>query len=417
MKDIIKVTDILLPNDDVEYMKWAVLACDQYTSEPEYWEKVANLAEGSKSAYHIVFPEVYLGQNDDERIKNINDTMYEYIRTDTFKTIKDSFILVDRTIDNKHRLGLVTAVDLEEYDYSKDSKSAIRATEGTIIERIPPRVKIRQNAPLELPHIMLLMDDRDKTIIEELYKNKDNMEELYNFDLGLYNGHIAGYRVTNTEEVKNKIYHLLDEDVQVAKYGVNAKILFTVGDGNHSLATAKTHWDNIKGSLSQEERENHPARFALVEINNLYDDSIEFEPIHRVLFNVDYDKVKLIKFVFSRNKGSKLDYYYNGKKGQINVQKSAPLCIYKLQNYIDRIVKNEGVRVDYIHGTQNAIDIANKQNGMAIIMPTIRKDELFKYIIENGVLPRKSFSIGEAYSKRYYLEAKYIKPIKELKWA
>ena len=415
MKDIIKVTDILLPNDDIEYMKWAVLACDQYTSEPEYWDKVAELAKDNKSAFHIVFPEVYLGQNDDERIKNINDTMYEYIRTNTFKTIKDSFILVDRTVDDKHRLGLVLAVDLEEYDFSNDSKACIRATEGTVLERIPPRVKIRQNAPLELPHIMLLMDDRDCTIIEELYKNRENLEELYNFDLGLYNGHIAGYRVSNTKEVKDKIYHLLDEDVQIAKYGVNANILFAVGDGNHSLATAKTHWDSIKDGLSMEEKQNHPARYALVEINNLYDSSIEFEPIHRVLFNMDYDKVKLIKFVFSRNKGSKIDYYYMDKKGKINVPKLAPLCIQKLQTYIDRIVKNEGVKVDYVHGEQNAIEVAKKNNGMALIMPTIAKQDLFKYIIDNGVLPRKSFSIGEAYSKRYYLEAKYIKPIKEIK--
>ena len=414
MKDIIKVQDILLPKD-LEYMKWSVVACDQYTSEPEYWEKLREYVGDNRSCLYMIFPEAFLGKGDDDtRIKYINETMNNYIDWDTFKVIKDSFVLVDRFVNGAHRLGLVLPIDLEAYDFNPESNAAIRATEGTVVDRIPPRVKIRENAPIEIPHVMLLMDDKECKIIEGLYAKRNELETLYDFDLNMDGGHISGYKVTNTDEVKQQIYHLLDKEVQESKYGKDANVLFAVGDGNHSLATAKACWDKIKVNLSEQERENHPARYALVEVVNLHEPAIEFEPINRVITGLNKRGVDVLKFVFSRNKGPKMEMVYNGKTLWVNGSKDPVETINKMQIYLDRLVANGEAKVDYVHGRQNTLDVAAKNGGVALFMPRIEKDDLFKYIIENGVLPRKTFSMGEANSKRYYLEAKLIVPNEEL---
>lgn len=412
--NIIKSMPILLPKKDVDLSKWAVVACDQFTSEKTYWENLANYVGDSYSTLNIVFPEVYLGQEDERRIAKINDTMRSYIKDDIFDVFENCFVLVDRvTADGKRRLGLVIAVDLEQYDYTPSSNARIKATEGTVIERIPPRVKIRKNALLELPHVMLLMDDREQRIIENLYENKDKLEKLYDFDLNMNGGHITGYKIDNVDEVIDKIYGLLDEEYQRKIYQKATSILFSVGDGNHSLATAKTHWDNVKQTLSEKERENHPARYALCELVNLNGEGLDFEPIHRVVFGVTKSDVEKMQRRFTD--GVNVEMVLGDETYYIKASENAPKAIDEIQSYLDELVKEGGVSVDYVHGHQNTLNVAKNENGLAIFMPTIKKEELFSYIIEKGVLPRKSFSMGEANDKRYYLEAKYIVPNKEIK--
>ncbi len=413
--NVIKSMPILLPKKDIDLSKWSVVACDQFTSERAYWERLKEYVGDSYSTLNIVFPEVYLGSNDDERIQKINDTMRKYQSEGIFDVHENCFILVDRVISNgQHRLGLVIAIDLEEYDFSPTSKARIKATEGTVIERIPPRVKIRKNAIVELPHVMLLMDDREQKIIENLYDSRDKLEKLYDFELNMDGGRITGYKVTNVTEITNKLYGLLDKDYQRKIYGKETSILFSVGDGNHSLATAKTHWDNLKQTLSKEEKETHPARYGLVELVNLNGSGLDFEPIHRVVFGVTKKDVEEIVSKFSKGNG-KIELNYEGKEYFIKVDENSPKAIDEVQTYLDSLVKSGKAGVDYVHGRKNTLDVAKSENGLAIFMPTIKKEELFGYIIEKGVLPRKSFSMGEANDKRYYLEAKYIVPNKELK--
>lgn len=416
MKKIIKATDILLPKKNFDYSKWAVVACDQYTSEPEYWDDLTNYVGDAVSTLNIIFPEVYLDRNADKRIEKINKTMKEYLENEIFYKLENSFVLVERTtFDGKLRLGLVLACDLEEYDFSPDSKAAIKATEGTVIDRLPPRVKIRENALLELPHIMLLMDNRKCDILEDLAKKCVEKDKLYDFELNKNGGRIKGYRISDTDEVISKIYGLADEKLQMETYGRLTDTLFTVGDGNHSLASAKICWDNLKKNLSEEEKENHPARFALVELINLHDENLVFEPINRVIFNITTTEAEQMTKDFAAG-DAMLEMVLNDKIYTIKVPSSAPDAIAMVQDYIDKLIRqNNNIKVDYVHGNSNTLAVAKKGKGMAVLMPTLKKEELFGYIIEKGVLPRKSFSMGEANDKRYYLEAKLITPNKELK--
>ena len=286
----VKVENILLPKDGVDFEKWAVVACDQFTSQPEYWEKLAAYVGNAPSTLNLIFPEVYLSDNRENRIKKINENMYKYLDENVFKEIKDSFVLVERdTPYEKGRLGLMMAVDLEEYDYTPFAPVAIRATEGTVLERIPPRVEIRRHAPLELPHIMLLIDDREHTVIEPLYENREKLELLYDTNLNMNGGHVRGWRVPDTAAVLEKLYALTSDEVQLKNYGKVTNFLFAVGDGNHSLATAKAHWNEVKVGLSDKDKETHPARYALVEVENLMSPALKFEPIHRVVFGANND--------------------------------------------------------------------------------------------------------------------------------
>ncbi len=415
-----KKANILLPKN-TEYMKWSVVACDQYTSQPEYWDEVNALTDGTPSAYHITFPEIYLGTNDDERISNINETMDYYLDNYLYE-IPETYIYVERTLANgKVRRGIVGAVDLEDYDFNKGSKSYIRATEGTVLERIPPRVKIRENAPLEIPHVMLLIDDDKKQVIEPLAKQVKKLEKVYDFDLMQNSGHLKGMKVSDelAEKIDNALLKLADEKNFNKKYGIKNKgvLLFAVGDGNHSLAAAKTCWENIKKDLSEDEIENHPARFALVEIVNIHDESLEFEPIHRVVFGADPEKLieSLMKYykgkASKRNNGGQcIEYMYKGKKGKIYV-KNAPsnLAVGTLQQFLDDYMKKNECRIDYIHGADVAAELSAQDNNTAFILPAMEKSDLFKTVIVDGALPRKTFSMGEAQDKRFYLEAKEIK--------
>lgn len=418
---IFNAADILLPKD-IDYDKWSVVACDQFTSQRDYWDEVKKRADGVPSTYHIIFPEVYLGDdNGDERIKNINDTMEYYVNTGLFKEFKNSLIYVERTqSDGKVRHGIIGAIDLEEYDFNKGSQSRIRATEGTIISRIPPRKKIRINAPLELPHILMLVDDREKSIVEPLKDMTDNFAPVYDFPLMLGSGHIKGWLIC--DEVKDTILEnvkkLEDKKEFEKKYGVKDKevLVIAAGDGNHSLATAKSCWEEIKQGLSEEEQENHPARFALVELENIHDDALDFEPIQRVLFNVDPEKLlkdfmKYYKYAsYNDNGGQRIDFTYQGSEGSVYV-KNAPsnLPVGTLQKFLDEYIEKNGGEIDYIHGNDVVRKLTEEKNTIGFMVDKMEKNDLFTTVIKDGALPRKTFSMGEAADKRFYLECKKIR--------
>lgn len=395
---------ILLPNKDVDLNAFAVIACDQFTSNMEYWEKVDKLAKGKPSTYHMMFPEAYLGHVDEEKyIAKINKNIQEYLDKNVLVDQDECFILVDRKTNVvERRLGLVIAIDLEDYTYAKGVKSLIRASEATIVERIPPRLKIRENAPVELPHILFLFDDKEESIVEELYANRNNLPKVYDFDLNMGGGHITGYKVSNTKSVIEKFNSLLKKN--------GNGLLFIVGDGNHSLATAKAHWDKIKVSLNEEERKTHPGRYALVEALNIYDKGLIFEPIHRIIFDAKEDFIKGLEAKLSGEHES-FSYSSNGGKKVLKMPANAPMCYKIVQSYIDEYLStHKEATVDYIHDESELIDCANKNPGsIAIAMPALTKGDVFDYIAADDVLPRKSFSMGHAQEKRYYLESKRIK--------
>lgn len=409
---VFKSADILIPQN-VDLEKWSVVACDQYTSQREYWKEVEKKAGNSPSTLHMIFPEVYLEDDDyKQRIKNINNTMDKYVQEELFKTIENSFIYIERTAPNcKTRKGLIGVVDLESYGYEKNSKTLVRATEGTVLERIPPRVEIRKNASLESPHIMLLIDDQKKEIIEPLAN--ENLECIYDFELMQNGGHIKGFVVR--KDLEEKIYQgfskLFDINEFQKKYKTSSNdvLALAVGDGNHSLATAKACWELEKQNLSDDERKNHPARYALVEIVNLHDESLIFEPIHRVVFDCDVNKLLSL---LNNHKGEDNHLIYtvvNGESQEILIDKSyGILPVGALQNILDKYLEENSGKIDYIHGEDVTVKLS-KDNNIGFLLPAMDKSDLFKSIIEGGALPRKTFSMGEAFEKRFYLECRKIK--------
>ncbi len=402
----IKAVDILLPKKKYDLSLWSVIACDQFTSQPDYWQSVEEITKNAVSTYHIVYPEIYIGQNEQERIESINSTMENYLNKRVFRTIDRSFILTERTTREGVRAGLIIGIDLEDYEFEPDNDALIKATEATVKERIPVRVNIRKNAPLELPHIMLLMDDRTCSVIEPLFENRKKLKKLYDFNLMKDGGNIKGYRVKKTNEIIEKIYALLDSNVLYEKYKSDKKFLFAVGDGNHSLATAKACWENIKTELSEDEKLNHPARFALVELVNLHSDALKFSPIHRSITGAGEDFLEGLMKLEGSAKGEVL---YHGVRMRFKIPESPSEAIKVIQEYIDAYLeKNQNAKVDYIHGDEYLKEVTLQSGGIGIYMPTLPKDELFDYILKHGILPRKSFSMGEAEDKRYYLESRVI---------
>lgn len=416
---VIKNQHIYLPNRNLDYSKWAVIACDQFTSDEEYWETVKNYTSGSPTALSLIFPEIYLSKNNEEKIKEINQNMVAYYQSNLMVDEGPCMILVNRsTKQHKQRLGIVMCVDLEEYTFKADEPALIKATEGTIIDRIPPRVEIRKDAIFELPHIMLLYDDRELKIAETLFENKDQLEQVYNFYLNMEGGQITGYKIKDVAPVMKKFDELLAPEYLQKTFNTNKPLLFAVGDGNHSLATAKEHWNRIKAGLTEDEQSAHPARFALVEAINIHDEGIEFEPIHRVVFNAGKKFIKGIKKLFKVNPKkadpstySKQKLIFNKEEIEFFLPNNSPLAIKMVQDYIDKVVsKKFEVSVDYIHGEEDLKAVCDRKlNSVGITMPTIDKNQLFEFIIKYGALPRKSFSIGEAREKRYYLEAHKIR--------
>ncbi len=418
--EIFKPADILLPKDR-DFSKWSVVACDQYSSEPEYWKAAAEFVGDAPSTLNIIFPEAYLNDGDaEERIKRINATMERYIKDGIFREYPNSLIYVEREQQNgRVRHGIVGEIDLEYYDFSEGSQSAVRATEGTIISRIPPRQRIRRDAPLELPHILMLVDDRRKEIVEPITARAQELETLYDFDLMQGGGHIRGRLLDETSKrgVADGIRRLEDRADFNKKYGVTDKeaLVIAVGDGNHSLATAKTCWEEIKKTLTEKERGNHPARFALVELMNLHDEALEFEPIHRVVFDVDTKKLERALYAYypqiseSDNGGQRIVITRQGEEKTIYIT-DAPcnLAVGTLQKFLDEHLAAEGGGIDYIHGADVVRSLTQKDNTIGFIVDAMAKNDLFATVIKDGSLPRKTFSMGEACDKRFYLEAKRI---------
>ncbi len=409
--------DVLLPKSGTDMTKWSVVACDQYTSEPEYWSSVSSFVGDAPSTLHLTFPEIYLEDGDgDARIERINSCMAEYITNGIFAEKVSKYIYVERTQRNgKIRRGLMGVVDLEEYDYMPGSQSKIRATEGTVLERIPPRVKIRKNAKLEIPHIMLLIDDAEKTVIEPLADAE--LPVAYDFKLMENSGSIRGYFVNADEEARidKALAALADEAAFNKKYNVSGKgvLQFAVGDGNHSLATAKECWRLVKETISPDEYETHPARFALCELVNLHDASLEFEAIHRVVFDIDTAKMrKALSEYYELSNSAEQKFIMITADGTEEIGIANPksnLTVGSLQKFIDDYLKENGGKVDYIHGEDVVKRLGAEPGNAGFILPVISKDSFFPTVICDGALPRKTFSMGDAWDKRFYLESRVIK--------
>lgn len=418
MKIPFKRGNILLPKN-TDMTKWSVVACDQYTSEPEYWNSVREIVGSNPSTLNLTLPEIYLEESDvEERIKKINQNMEELVNMDFFNGYSDSMIYLERTQeDGKVREGLMGIVDLEDYSYEKGSQTLIRATEKTVIERIPPRVKVRENALLELPHIMILIDDEKKNIIESLKNKVTESDIVYDFDLMKNGGHIKGYLLNNEtmDEVDERLKCLADKDYFENKYGVKDKgiLLFAMGDGNHSLATAKACYENLKKEIG-EKALSSKSRYALVELVNLHSDALEFEAINRVIFNTDKDKLlNSLKEYYTINKEG------NGQEFRVVTDSideawyienpKSNIAVGSIQMFLDDYLKDNVGKIDYIHGEDVTKSLASKDNNVGFIFDAMAKEDLFKTVILDGALPRKTFSMGHANDKRYYLEARKIK--------
>ena len=413
--------DILLPQN-CDLTKWSVVACDQYTSQQDYWERVAQTVGDAPSTLKLILPESQLEDGHfEEHIADINRTMDEYLDQGLFRTLPNALLYVERWLDNKKlRRGLMGVVDLECYDYNAGSSSLIRATEGTVITRLPPRVAVRRNASLELPHIMVLVDDPDKQLIEHLTYETDRMEEVYDFDLMERGGHITGYLVP--EDLQADVCEILNTLARphdfARKYDAKGKpvLLFAIGDGNHSLAAAKAAYEEKKQNTPQEQWADLPSRYALVELVNLHDESLEFEPIHRVCFDVDPDEL-MKDFLaaypgahYGDGDGHTITYLFDTEVGKITIPKpTAQLPVGTLQEFLDQWMQTHSGRIDYVHGDDVTWELGRKPGNIGFLLPAMGKDELFKTVIFDGALPRKTFSMGEAHDKRFYLEARKIK--------
>jgi len=424
--------EILLPSEGVDLSRWAVIACDQFTSEPLYWTQVELDAAGVPSTAHMILPEVYLESLSadllDHKISSINESIDTYLADGTLTGLPAGFVILSRSTPyHPSRKGLILAVDLDQYDFTPGNKKRIRATEGTVLSRIPPRVRIRRDANLEIPHIMLLIDDPDRLVIEPAYETllASGDKPLYDTDLMQGGGHVAGYFTPAESTVSQSIVDALTALLGRSKDG----FVFAVGDGNHSLATAKAHWDSISASLTAEKKDAHPARFSLVEVVNIHDEGLDFEPIHRVVFGLSVDDFYAMAGTFFVGQG----FRFLSEEEWAHVNTSLPpeaqvipvisngcchymlltepkhaLAVGSLQNALDHMLSGTSdVRIDYIHGEEAVRDLSCSGN-LGFLLPAISKDSFFETITAEGVFPRKTFSIGEAIEKRYYLESKRI---------
>jgi hypothetical protein len=429
----IQIPQVYLPKPGTDLTKWAVIACDQFTSEPDYWKEVEAIVADAPSTLNLTFPEVYLEQpGGDERIKNIQETLQKYMDEGILQP-REGLIYVERTVDGKTRKGIILCLDLEAYDYAKGSASLIRATEGTIVDRLPPRIKIRDGALLELPHILVLIDDPNRTVIEPLGAAKSKLQKLYDFDLMLDSGHLEGYAVDQDleDQVVQALRELAKPETFAAKYETGRDepvLLFAMGDGNHSLATAKAIWEKIKPQVGMD----HPARYALVEVENVHDEGLAFEPIHRVLFGLKKDLFAelertfgadltyrpaataqdMINIVDSGNGETQLIGVVGGGRefGVIEIANaSSNLPVGTLQAFLDDFLHQGGAeKIDYVHGGDVTVKLGSQPNNAGFYLPGMSKSDLFKTVILDGALPRKTFSMGEAREKRFYMEARKI---------
>ena len=421
MKKCFSAADILLPDfDKVNAEKWSVVACDQFTSEPHYWEKASEIVGDAPSTLNLILPEVYLSETD-KRVPLVNANMRKYMG-EVLVSHPDSMIYIERTqSDGSVRHGVLLAVDLEEYEYTKGASSLIRATEATVIERIPPRVAVRRGAGIELPHVMLLVDDPDRTVIEPL-AGACGMQTAYDFELMLGGGYIKGSYIGEKEQerIASALLDLVGDDNMAKRYGkaALAPLLFAVGDGNHSLASAKAAYEEVKAKLGEAAAE-HPSRYALCEVVNIHDDALKFEPIYRVVFGVEPEELlaELRSYAEELDGDAEeqtVEYFFGKgearKSGSITFKKPCQqLTVGTLQSFIDAYIKrNPTVEVDYIHGEASVEALSEKDGAIGFMFGGMQKDQLFKTVIFDGALPRKTFSMGHAEDKRYYLECRRI---------
>jgi len=431
----IQIPQIYLPEDGTDLAKWAVIACDQFTSQPDYWQKAEELVGKAPSTLRLILPEVFLDKPGEVvRIKHIHSSMQAYLDKGIIQP-REGLIYVERSVAGKTRKGILLCLDLERYDYTKESTSLIRATEGTIVERLPARMKIRQGAALELPHILVLIDDPMRTVIEPLTLAKPSLDKLYDFELMLGSGHLCGYAVSEAQEAQivASLRRLAQPEVFAAKYGISIEkpvLLFAMGDGNHSLATAKAVWEKMKPQVGMD----HPARYALVEIENVHDEGLEFEPIHRVLFGLKRNIYAALQQYYGANfshtpvtnaqKMIEQVDHASGSKQAIGIisdggwasfgvveisQPASNLPVGTLQVFLDAFLKDGGTdKIDYVHGEEVVCKLGAEPGNAGFYVPGMNKSDLFKTVILDGALPRKTFSMGEAREKRFYMEVRKI---------
>lgn len=418
MKTAFGAADILLPvKADME--KWAVAACDQYTGEPEYWARVEDRVGDAPSTLGLILPEVYLEEsNVDARIDKIHDNMRGMLESGFFRYYKNAMIYVERTqSDGMVRHGIVGAIDLEQYDYHPGSTSSVRATEATVPERIPPRLKVRMGAQIELPHVLVLIDDIERTVIDPVKEIRERTAPIYDTKLMEGGGRIKGYLLDSKlkEHVDNALEKLNDNAEFNRKYDISGypTLLYAVGDGNHSLATAKEYYERLKAANPGKDLSDHPARYALAEIVNLHSRAIRFEAIHRIVMGVDTEKfmaeaeselglsnaLSSQRFISVINGAERLNYIHC---------RSSELSVGSLQDFIDGYLAKNGGKVDYIHGADVVKQLSRKEGCIGFILPDMQKTELFPTVIKDGALPRKTFSMGHAADKRFYMEARKI---------
>ena len=410
---------ILLPSYDLDYSKWSVVACDQFTSDRSYWQEVEEIVGDAPSSRNVILPEVFLEQGDKEKVRDkINETMVAYLNMGTLVEQAPGFVYVERSTPYvEKRKGLVVALDLEMYDFREGTTSPIRPTEATVLERLPARIDVRRKAVLDLPHILVLFDDPDDRVFSLLCENRRTMEKLYDFDLMKSGGHIRGYGL-HDEAVLNSLADLFD------KLKKGKPLLFAIGDGNHSLASAKEVWRELK---EKGVPMDHPARYALVELENIHDEGLVFEPIHRVLFDLKdssfFEGLKQLP-------GTKVEEVSSlgeikdrmGEEGCIGVTWQGKSWVFtlagrpdeleaeRLHAFLDPWLEKSGVTLDYIHGDEAYLELTSRQGNGGVYLPAIDKDEFFDLIDRKGSMPRKTFSLGEAEEKRYYLESARLIP-------
>ncbi len=437
------IPDLLLPKDGVDLTRWAVVAADQYTSQRDYWQRVDDYVGDAPSTLRLILPEVYLEDDDvDARVSGIQQAMQQYLQQGVFRSAQAMVYIDRKTSHVASRKGLIVALDLEHYDYRKGSKTLVRATEKTVEERLPPRVKIRANAALELPHVMVLIDDPERTVIEPLAERFSQSAPLYDVELMENGGRLRAHEVSDNgalEAIRSALESLAQQSKFREKYGVQGDdvLLYAMGDGNHSLAAAKAHWDQVKKTLSPTEREEHPARHAIVELVNVHDEGLVFEPIHRVVFGVDpralldgapayFEKrgsrcstesvsdaasqKRKLETLWTSGERHAIGYVTSSDRGILFVDDPRHnLAVGSLQNFLDdELGGRKGVSTDYIHGDDVVESLSADPERIGFYLPSMDKSDLFKTVILDGALPRKTFSMGEADEKRFYFEARKI---------
>ena len=408
---VFQASELLIPRAEL-LENWAVIACDQFTSQPDYWRQVRERVGEEPSAYHIIFPEAELGGDTSGRITSINDHMRRYLDGDVFEAYPDAFVYVERTLlDGSVRRGVVGVIDLEEYSYLSDAQSKVRATEQTVVERIPPRVRIRSGAALETSHVLLLMDDAEGAVLDGLEQGKAELPTLYDFDLMQGGGHITGRLVSGAAAESFRAAVERYEAETAARFAGTgrAPLCYAVGDGNHSLAAAKTCWEALKTANPVLAGTRHPARYAMVELQNIRDEAQKFEPIHRLLFDVPVDRLLSDITAVCAPGGTPVDWQAGQRQGMIFLDTaSGALPVAVLQPFLDSFLKEQSGAIDYIHGEETAAALAGQKNAISFLLPNISKEDFFRGIVMDGVLPRKTFSMGHAQEKRYYLECRRI---------